>query len=208
VEDLYAKWATDPKSVDASWQAFFGSLNDRAEEVKAAAGKRTWTKPGAPAARPDWLSAIDGLWPAVEAKLGAKVAERAPAASPEAIRAGTLDSLRAIMMIRAYRMRGHLRANLDPLGVTVPDGDASELDPATYGFTESDYDRPIFLDFVLGLETGSIREILEIVKRTYCGDIGIQYMHISDPAQKAGCRSASKDATRRSTSPRKARSPS
>ena len=186
VEDLYAKWAANPASVDASWQAFFGSLNDRAEEVKAAAGKRSWTKPGAPAARPDCLSAIDGLWPAVEAKVGAKVAERAaPSASPESVRAATLDSLRAIMMIRAYRMRGHLRANLDPLGITVPDGDASELDPATYGFTEADFDRPIFLDYVLGLETGSVREILAILKRTYCGDIGVQYMHISDPAQKA-----------------------
>ncbi len=186
VEDLYAKWAANPASVDASWQAFFGSLNDRAEEVKAAAGQRSWTKPGAPAARPDWLSAIDGLWPAVEAKVGAKIAERAaPAASPESVRAATLDSLRAIMMIRAYRMRGHLRANLDPLGIAIPEGDASELDPATYGFTEADYDRPIFLDYVLGLETGTIREILAIVKRTYCGDIGVQYMHISDPAQKA-----------------------
>ncbi|MBB3892549.1 2-oxoglutarate dehydrogenase E1 component [Phenylobacterium haematophilum] len=186
VEDLYARWAANPASVDASWQAFFSSLNDRAEEVKAAAGKRSWTKPGAPVARPDWLSAIDGLWPAVEAKVGAKVAERAaPSASPESVRAATLDSLRAIMMIRAYRMRGHLRANLDPLGITVPDGDASELDPATYGFTEADFDRPIFLDYVLGLETGTIREILAILKRTYCGDIGVQYMHISDPAQKA-----------------------
>jgi 2-oxoglutarate dehydrogenase E1 component len=186
VEDLYARWVANPASVDASWQAFFASLNDRAEEVKAAAGQRSWTKPGAPAARPDWLSAIDGLWPAVEAKVGAKVAERAaPSASPESVRAATLDSLRAIMMIRAYRMRGHLRANLDPLGITVPDGDASELDPATYGFTEADYDRPIFLDYVLGLETGTIREILTILKRTYCGDIGVQYMHISDPAQKA-----------------------
>lgn len=186
VEDLYAKWAANPASVDASWQAFFGSLNDRSDEVKAAAGKRSWTKPGAPAARPDWLSAIDGLWPAVEAKVGAKVAERAaPSASAESVRAATLDSLRAIMMIRAYRMRGHLRANLDPLGITVPDGDASELDPATYGFTEADYDRPIFLDYVLGLETGTIREILAILKRTYCADIGVQYMHISDPAQKA-----------------------
>ena len=186
VEDLYARWAANPASVDASWQAFFSSLNDRAEEVKAAAGKRSWTKPGAPVARPDWLSAIDGLWPAVEAKVGAKVAERAaPSASPESVRAATLDSLRAIMMIRAYRMRGHLRANLDPLGITVPDGDASELDPATYGFTEADFDRPIFLDYVLGLETGTIREILAILKRTYCSDIGVQYMHISDPAQKA-----------------------
>ncbi len=186
VEDLYAKWAVDPNSVDASWRAFFASLQDRADEVKAAAGKRAWTKPAAPAARPDWLSAIDGLWPAVEAKVGAKVAERAaPAASAESVRAATLDSLRAIMMIRAYRMRGHLRANLDPLGIAIPDGDASELDPATYGFTEADFDRPIFLDYVLGLETGTLREILAILKRTYCADIGVQYMHISDPAQKA-----------------------
>ncbi|MES3028974.1 MAG: 2-oxoglutarate dehydrogenase E1 component [Pseudomonadota bacterium] len=186
VEDLYAKWAVDPNSVDASWRAFFASLQDRTDEVKAAAGKRAWTKPGAPAARPDWLSAIDGLWPAVEAKVGAKVAERAaPAASAESVRAATLDSLRAIMMIRAYRMRGHLRANLDPLGIAIPEGDASELDPATYGFTEADFDRPIFLDYVLGLETGTLREILAILKRTYCADIGVQYMHISDPAQKA-----------------------
>jgi 2-oxoglutarate dehydrogenase E1 component len=186
VEDLYAKWAADPNAVDASWRAFFSSLQDRTDEVKAAAGKRAWTKAGPPAPRPDWLSAIDGLWPAVEAKVGAKVAERAaPAASAESVRAATLDSLRAIMMIRAYRMRGHLRANLDPLGIAIPEGDASELDPATYGFTEADYDRPIFLDYVLGLETGTLREILAILKRTYCADIGVQYMHISDPAQKA-----------------------
>ncbi|WP_332772902.1 2-oxoglutarate dehydrogenase E1 component, partial [Phenylobacterium sp.] len=186
VEDLYARWAADPNSVDGSWRVFFASLHDRADEVKAAAGDRSWTKAGAPAARPDWLSALDGMWPAIEAKVGAKIAERAPpAASPESVRAATLDSLRAIMMIRAYRMRGHLRANLDPLGIAIPEGDASELDPATYGFSEADYDRPIFLDFVLGLETGTVREILQIVKRTYCSDVGVQYMHISDPAQKA-----------------------
>ncbi|MFN3512883.1 MAG: 2-oxoglutarate dehydrogenase E1 component [Phenylobacterium sp.] len=186
VEDLYAKWASDPNSVDASWRAFFSSLQDRADEVKAAAAKRPWTKPSAAPARPDWLSALDGMWPAVEAKLSAKISERtaSPVAS-ESVRAATLDSLRAIMMIRAYRMRGHLRANLDPLGLSAPEGDASELDPATYGFSEADFDRPIFLDYVLGLETGTIREILDILKRTYCSDVGVQYMHISDPAQKA-----------------------
>ncbi len=186
VEDLYAKWASDPDSVEPSWRTFFATLMDRAEDAKAAAARPSWTQKGAPAARPDWLSALDGMWPAVEAKLGAKVAERStPAASVEAVRAATLDSLRAVMMIRAYRMRGHLRANLDPLGIAFPEGDATELDPASYGFTEADFDRPIFLDFVLGLETGTIREILAILKRTYCANIGVQYMHITDPAQKA-----------------------
>ncbi|MDB5467296.1 MAG: sucA, partial [Phenylobacterium sp.] len=184
VEDLYAKWARDPNSVEPSWRAFFASLSDRADDVTRAAAQPTWTKPATPTTRPDWLSAIDGMWPAVEAKVGAKIAERQPAASVDAVRAATLDSLRAIMMIRAYRMRGHLKANLDPLGIATTRGDASELDPATYGFSEADFDRPIFLDFVLGLETATIREILDILRRTYCGNIGVQYMHISDPKEK------------------------
>ena len=193
VEDLYAKWSADPNAVEPSWRAFFASLHDSAADVKRAAAEPTWIKAGAPSPRPDWLSAIDGLWPAVEAKLGAKIAERAapapasapsPAVSTDAVRAATLDSLRAIMMIRAYRMRGHLKANLDPLGIATTPGDASELDPATYGFSEADYDRPIFLDFVLGLETATIAEILAILRRTYCGNVGVQYMHISDPKEK------------------------
>jgi 2-oxoglutarate dehydrogenase E1 component len=189
VEDLYAKWSADPNAVEPSWRAFFSSLHDSAGDVQRAAAQPAWTQKAAPSARPDWLSAIDGLWPAVEAKLGAKIAERAPAAaagdvSTDAVRAATLDSLRAIMMIRAYRMRGHLKANLDPLGIATTPGDASELDPATYGFSDADFDRPIFLDFVLGLETATIREILEILRRTYCGNVGVQYMHISDPKEK------------------------
>jgi 2-oxoglutarate dehydrogenase E1 component len=184
VEDLYAKWATDPNAVEPSWRAFFASLSDRADQVTAAAVQPSWARPATPTARPDWLSALDGMWPAVEAKVGTKIAERAPSASVDQVRAATLDSLRAIMMIRAYRMRGHLKANLDPLGIATTPGDASELDPATYGFSETDFDRPIFLDFVLGLETATIREILGILRRTYCGNVGVQYMHISDPKEK------------------------
>src|SRR5262249_19651108 len=150
---LYAKWAADPNSVEPSWRAFFQTLGDRADEVRRANADPAWTRPGAPLPRPEWLSALAGLWPAVQAKSEVAIAERQPAASPDMIRAATLDSLRAIMMIRAYRMRGHLKANLDPLGIATTPGDASELDPATYGFSEADYDRPIFLDYVLGLET-------------------------------------------------------
>ncbi|THD77467.1 MAG: 2-oxoglutarate dehydrogenase E1 component [Phenylobacterium sp.] len=185
VEDLYAQWATDPNSVEPSWRAFFASLHDRAEDAKRQAERPAWTQAAAPAARPDWLSALDGLWPAVQAKLETKISERKPDVSADEVRARTLDSLRAIMMIRAYRMRGHLKANLDPLGIASTPGDASELDPATYGFSEADYQRPIFLDYVLGLETATIAEILEIVRRTYCGNVGVQYMHISDPKEKA-----------------------
>jgi 2-oxoglutarate dehydrogenase E1 component len=184
VEDLYARWAKDPNSVEPSWRAFFASLNDRTDEVKRAVEEPSWAPPPAPAPRPDWLSAIDGLWPAMEAKLATRIAERQPTIAADAVRAATLDSLRAVMMIRAYRMRGHLAANLDPLGLAERQ-DASELDPASYGFAESDYDRPIFLDYVLGLETSTVREIVAILRRTYCGNVGVQYMHISNPDEKA-----------------------
>ncbi|MDB5483719.1 MAG: sucA [Caulobacteraceae bacterium] len=185
VEDLHARWAADPSSVEPSWRAFFASLADNSDAIRHAGEPPTWTPEPLPETRPDWLSAIDGLWPAVDAKLTTRVVERTPSARPEEVRARTLDSLRAIMMIRAYRMRGHLKANLDPLGLAVTAGDASELDPATYGFSEADFDRPIFLDYVLGLESATLRDILAILKRTYCGTIGVQYMHISDPREKA-----------------------
>jgi 2-oxoglutarate dehydrogenase E1 component len=184
VEELYAKWADDPNAVEASWAAFFATLREPADEVKKAAEQPAWTGKPTPEARPDWLSALDGMWPAVEAKLGKAITAKTPEASPEAVRKATLDSLRAIMMIRAYRMRGHLAANLDPLGL-ADKPDTSELDPATYGFAPDDYDRPIFLDFVLGLESSTVREMVSILRRTYCGTLGVQYMHISDPNEKA-----------------------
>ena len=88
------------------------------------------------------------------------------------------------MLIRAYRMRGHLHANLDPLGLEPP-RDHEELDPRSYGFSDADLDRRIFLDHVLGLEFATLREIVAILRRTYCQTLGVEFMHISDPAQKA-----------------------
>ena len=95
----------------------------------------------------------------------------------------TRDSVRALMLIRAYRARGHFHANLDPLGLQPPYNER-ELDPSTYGFTEADLDRPIFLDKVLGLEFGTIRQIIGILRRTYCQTLGVEFLHISDGAQK------------------------
>ena len=135
---------------------------------------------------------FDGRWPAAKPdpkKPGAPApakAETAPAAavSAEDVRAAAHDSIRALMLIRAYRVRGHLQAKLDPLGIEQPI-ENPELTPEFYGFTVPDLDRPISLDCVLGLQTGSIREVLDIQKRTYCGNIGIQYMHIAEPEEKS-----------------------
>ena len=105
--------------------------------------------------------------------------------SEEDVLRATRDSIRALMMIRAYRMRGHLHANLDPLGIEPERDDHNELHPSAYGFEEADYDRPIFLDNVLGLEYATIREMLGILRRTYCGTLGVEFMHISNPVEKA-----------------------
>ncbi|MBC7800051.1 MAG: 2-oxoglutarate dehydrogenase E1 component, partial [Gemmatimonadaceae bacterium] len=104
-------------------------------------------------------------------------------ATPEQVRAAALDSLRALMLIRAYRVRGHLEAQLDPLGLQKPRQHA-ELDPASYGFGPGDMDRTIFIDNVLGRESATMREIMAIVRASYCGPIGVEFMHIQDPDQK------------------------
>src|SRR5438309_839475 len=88
------------------------------------------------------------------------------------------------MLIRAYRARGHFHANLDPLGLEAPKNE-EELDPRSYGFGEGDLDRRIFLDNVLGLEFGTVREIVSILRRTYCQTLGVEFLHISSAAQKS-----------------------
>ena len=104
--------------------------------------------------------------------------------SPAASLRATQDSIRALMLIRAYRVMGHLAADLDPLGLADRKVHR-ELKPETYGFTDADLDRPIFIDRMLGLETATMRQILRILRRTYCRHIGVQFMHITSPAQKA-----------------------
>ncbi len=87
------------------------------------------------------------------------------------------------MLIRAYRIRGHFHAKLDPLGIEGLKDD-EELDPRSYGFGDNDLDRKIFIDRVLGLEFGTMREIVAILQRTYCQTMGIEFMHISNAQQK------------------------
>ena len=117
----------------------------------------------------------------VEKKIKDKAVANGADLSDADVLQATRDSVRAIMMIRAYRMRGHLHANLDPLGLAKPLEDYNELSPEAYGFTEADYDRQIFIDKVLGLEYATIRQMLEILTRTYCSTLGVEFMHISDP---------------------------
>ena len=177
--DLYARWVAQPDSVDPSFQELFAALNDEAQAVLADAVGASW------APRPKGGFAPEPEAPKADPR-AAKGGAAAPAAKadPAAARAQVLDSIRALMLIRAYRVRGHLEAQLDPLHLQVPKPHP-ELDPKTYGFTEADLDRPIFIDKVLGKESATLREIVAILRATYCGSIGVEFMHIQDPEQKS-----------------------
>jgi 2-oxoglutarate dehydrogenase E1 component len=189
IEELYARYETDPASVEAGWRDFFAALkDDKADVVKSARGA-SWKKPNWPV-RPDGdlVAALEGQWAETEKKFGEKISAKAQAAgvalSSADVMQATRDSIHALMLIRAYRIRGHFHAKLDPLGIQA-EPDEAELDPKSYGFSDDDMDRRIFLDKVLGLEFASMREIVAILRRTYCQTLGVEFMHISNPAQKA-----------------------
>lgn len=188
IEGLYAKYLENPAAVDVHWRQFFAGLDDDPATAKQQVSGPSWArKDWPPTTSGELVSAFDGNWPAVEKVIGSKIEAKSKEAgaglSVDEVRKATMDSVRALMMIRAFRMRGHLAADLDPLKLAERPAQP-ELDPTTYGFSEGDLDRPIFLDKVLGLEQATIRQIVDILKRTYCHTLGVEFMHISDPVQK------------------------
>lgn len=189
VEQLHARYVTNPASVDPSWRDFFDALADDAGDVVSEAEGAPWGRADWPPSPADELTAaLDGNWDAFpDPKAVAKKIKAQPngaAMDEAAVRGAVLDSIRAIMYIRSFRSRGHLGANLDPLGLQ---GQVNhpEFDPRFFGFTDADLDRPIFIDNVLGLESASMREIEAILKRTYQGTFALQFMHLQDPEPKS-----------------------
>ncbi len=189
IEQLYAAFKQDPNLVDESWREYFEKLADNPKIVEQNASAPNWE-------RKDWppkfdnelLAAFDGDWSDLAKKtqkaVNKKAKEQNITLSQSDIMQATRDSIHSIMMIRAYRMRGHLHADLDPLKLKEFD-EAPELDPASYGFSEADMDRKIFIDGYLGLEFATIPEMLKILRRTYCSTMGVEFMHMSDPEAKA-----------------------
>ncbi len=97
------------------------------------------------------------------------------------------DSIRASILMRAYRIRGHLLSNLDPLGLQKPE-EHPELRPETYGFRKGDENKKIFLDGIFGMQISTLKEIIKLAKETYCGKIGYEFMHMSDPEERTWIR--------------------
>ena len=193
VEEMQAKYERNPGAVSDEWRRFFESMNDtQGQAGQPAITGASWAAPlsmllNDSTSDRDLVGALTGDYGEAERVIRSKIEQRAQSqgfeVSPAASLRATQDSIRALMLIRAYRVMGHLAADLDPLGLSDRKVHR-ELLPETYGFTEADLDRPIFIDRVLGLETASMRQILAILRRTYCRQIGVQFTHITDPAQK------------------------
>ncbi|MEM9988494.1 MAG: thiamine pyrophosphate-dependent enzyme, partial [Pseudomonadota bacterium] len=184
LSDQYQKYSANPGAVEPELRRFFEELGD-AELAELNASGPSWGRPDWPPSPSDeTTAALDGNWSHLEGEFTEKVAARSPELSATDVTSAVQDSIKALMLIRAYRIRGHLMADLDPLNLRVEDVHP-ELDPAEYGFTEEDLDREIFIDHVLGLETASLRTIIEILQRTYCGTFAVEFIHITDPDQKA-----------------------
>jgi 2-oxoglutarate dehydrogenase E1 component len=193
IEEMQAQYERNPGSVSDEWRHFFASLQEDQSALGGGNGHSgpSWAKPLEQIEQEgdrELLGALTGDYGETEQHVRGRLQARASAAGvdmgPMASVRATQDSIRALMLIRAYRAMGHLAADLDPLGLAERKVH-KELKPETYGFTDADLDRPIFIDKVLGLEIATVREIVKILRRTYCWHIGVEFMHITSPAQKS-----------------------
>ena len=172
IEENYALYIQNPKSLTNDWIEFFDGLNEDSKNILENIKGPSWN--------PKKIKRLDNFQ-------NTKIKTEESVNELSSVKQASTDSVRAIMLIRAYRIRGHLIANLDPLDLQIKE-EHQELKPETYGFKKQDYNRKIFLDGVLGLQYGNLNEILKILKKTYCSTIGYEFMHMSDPEEKAWVR--------------------
>ena len=179
LENLQTNFSKNTQDLDPQWQKFFNTIGD--VNLEGQAGP-SWTRPDWPLVNYEEFETNIDLEQNHINKIKSKAIKNNVDVDENGLKQAVLDSVRALMLIRAYRIRGHLTADLDPLNILKNDTHP-ELQPANYGFHESDMDRLIYIDNVLDLELATMREIVDIVKRTYCGTFALQYMHISNPSE-------------------------
>ena len=175
INQLYSDYLSDPKSLPDSWKNFFDGLSEDEKLILNDLNGPSWS----PEKK---IKKIN-----LSKKIIKENFIESNNLEISSVKQASQDSVRAIMLIRAFRIRGHLIANLDPLSIQEKKKH-SELKPETYGFLKKDYNIKIFLDGVLGLQYADLNQILKILKKTYCSTIGYEFMHMSDPEEKAWIR--------------------
>ncbi len=174
VENLYAEYLNDPSNLPGQWFDFFEGLKDQKEKILQNANGPSWS-------------------PKKKLKTHKAILNETShnnngnLKTDENFLESAKDSVRANMLVRAFRIRGHLMSNLDPLGLQKTK-EHSELNPETYGFSKNDENKKIFMDGVLGLKIATLKEIISLCKKTYCQNIGFEFMHMSDPEERTWIR--------------------
>jgi 2-oxoglutarate dehydrogenase E1 component len=176
IEELYTQYLENPSSLTSDWRNFFQGLGDEEKNIIDNSNGPSWSRKKTIKIKIDKSKKIN---------LGKE--NSSSDLKDISVTQAAKDSVRAIMLIRAYRIRGHLIANLDPLDIQQRD-EHPELKPETYGFNQKDHKRDIFLDGVLGLQKANLNTILKILKKTYSSNIGYEFMHMGDPQEKAWIR--------------------
>ena len=176
IEQMYVKFINKDKDLPESWQHYFEAMGEDLDIVAKEINGPSWSLKK--------KIDIDELQKKIEQeeKIISKENTTNVVSSDDLIKTHN-NSIRAVALIRAYRQRGHLLAKLDPLGMMKTEY-LDELHPDHYGFKKEDYNSKIYLDGVINKKHSNIREILEFLKKTYCGPIGYEYMHISNPVER------------------------
>ena len=165
IEEMYVKFIEGDPNLPESWRSYFESLDEDLEVISKEIQGPNWSPKKIKINRNN-LNYKNNV-PTENVNADKKVS----------------DSIRAITLIRAYRTRGHLIANLDPLGLMKREY-LHDLHPKDHGFTADDLNRKIFLDNYMDIGHATIKEITNNLKKIYCSTIGAEFMHITDPAEK------------------------
>ena len=166
IEDMYIKFVNNDPTLPESWKRYFDEIGDELDVIINEINGPSWG--------PSKKFSIK--------KSYAQNNKTSQLSEVELIKSNA-NSIKAVAMIRSYRQRGHLIAKLDPLGLLKSDY-LDELHPESYGFSKEDYQKKIFLDGVTNKQHSNINEILSFLREKYCGSLGYEYMHISNPTER------------------------
>ncbi len=179
IERMYLKFVNRETDLPESWKDYFEGIGDELNVIAKEINGPSW----GPKKNKIDIDELQKKIDQTENNLDNNIADGSGKFNYQVLADSNKDSISAVSLIRAYRLRGHLLANLDPLGMRESDY-LDELHPEFYGFKKENYDKKIFLNGVINRKDASIREILKFLKKTYCGNIGYEFMHISNPDER------------------------
>ena len=174
IEQMYLKYLNKDANLSAEWKTYFEKLNEETSVAIKELEGPSWGKKTKFKSEQLENIALENKENGLSKNENYNTADFKEASN---------ESIKAIALIRAYRIRGHLLAKLDPLGLSTTEY-LDELHPDFYGFKKESYDKPIFLNGTINKNYSSIKEILSFLRKTYCGSVGYEFMHLSDPLER------------------------